>query len=154
MPSDMETIVQMTCSALNVTTTAPTVIVIDAINQVDLFTSLILNSICFIILVVCIFYILSFETHISTGMPFKKGSSLHQLISNNFAFCTPQFDKENHAEQMTWVPRKLGPNIRCIFSMIDDTPPHKALMARESKPSIIKAKPLSIMIRKVGFYLQ
>ena len=36
MPSDMETIVQMTCSALNVTTTAPTVIIIDAINQVDL----------------------------------------------------------------------------------------------------------------------
>ena len=51
MPSDMETIVQMTCSALNVTATAPTVIIIDPINQVDLFTSLILNLICFIILV-------------------------------------------------------------------------------------------------------
>ena len=34
----METIVQMTCSALNVTSTAPTVIIIDAINQVDLTT--------------------------------------------------------------------------------------------------------------------
>ena len=36
MPSDMETIVQMTCSALNITSTAPTVIIIDAINQVNL----------------------------------------------------------------------------------------------------------------------
>ena len=61
-----------------------------------------------------------------------------------------QFDKENHAELMTWVPRKLGPNIRCIFSMIDDTPPHKALMGRESKPTEIKAEPLSLQIRKVN----
>ena len=36
--------------------------------------------------------------------------------------------------------------------MIDDTPPHKALMARESKPSVIKAEPLSIITRKVYFY--
>ena len=50
---------------------------------------------------------------------------------------------------MTWVPRKLGPNIRCIFSMIDDTQPHKNLMSRESKPQSIVAEPLSIAIRKV-----
>ena len=34
MPSNMDTIVQMTCSALNVTSTAPTNILIDAVNQV------------------------------------------------------------------------------------------------------------------------
>ncbi len=34
MPSDMETIVQMTCRALNLSNSPPTVIFIDAINQV------------------------------------------------------------------------------------------------------------------------
>ena len=50
---------------------------------------------------------------------------------------------------MTWVPRKLGPNIRCIFSMIDDTQPHKSLKSREAKPEVIVAEPLSMSIRKV-----
>ncbi len=54
---------------------------------------------------------------------------------------------------MTWVPRKLGPNIRVIFSMIDDTAPHKALMERESKPQTVIAEPLSMQIRKVAIYM-
>ncbi len=50
---------------------------------------------------------------------------------------------------MTWVPRKLGPNIRCIFSMIDNTPPHLALSEREAKPAGITVDPLTLKIRKV-----
>ena len=81
MPSDMETIVQMTCSALNVTTTAPTVIIIDAINQVDLFTSLILNLICFIILVcMYILYTIFWDTRIKGG-----------CLSKNVLLCTNSF---------------------------------------------------------------
>ena len=51
--------------------------------------------------------------------------------------------------QVTWVPRKLAPQIRCIFSMIPDTKPHKSLVNREPVPKTIEVAPLSLESRKV-----
>ena len=82
MPSDMETIVQMTCSALNVTTTAPTVIIIDAINQVDLglptfsfyFFNYEFSLYYYLSLYTCIFWYTTcifWDTHINRGCLLK-----------------------------------------------------------------------------------
>ena len=54
---------------------------------------------------------------------------------------------------VTWVPRKLAPQIRCIFSMIPDTPQHTALMGREPQPKVLEVVPLDLKTREVHFSL-
>ena len=50
---------------------------------------------------------------------------------------------------MNWVPRKLAPNIRCVFTMIDGTPQHKALIQREPQPFTLQLTPLTDDNRQV-----
>ena len=73
---------------------------------------------------------------------------------HNFNLCLPnsfpKLDKETAAEMVTWLPRKLAPQIKCVFSMIDDTPPHKNICNRESKPREVIVPTLDLVIRKVG----
>jgi len=51
---------------------------------------------------------------------------------------------------MNWVPRKLAPQIRCVFSMIDGTPQHLALSQREPEPYVVNLNPLTEENRKVN----
>lgn len=60
-----------------------------------------------------------------------------------------KLDDDMEAKLMNWVPRKLAPQIRCVFSLINDTAQHKSLMARESKPKDIYVRPLDLAVRKV-----
>ncbi|XP_067678320.1 TPR repeat-containing protein DDB_G0287407-like [Haliotis asinina] len=53
-----------------------------------------------------------------------------------------QFAEEQAARVLSWLPRKLAPQVRCIFSMIDNTDHHMALMSRETKPIELHIKPL------------
>ena len=64
-----------------------------------------------------------------------------------------QFDDDHAALVMSWVPRKLAPSVRCVFSMINDTPQHRTLMARESKPHELHMVPLDLNSRKVNTHL-
>ena len=49
---------------------------------------------------------------------------------------------------MNWIPRKLASQVRIICSLIDDTPQHKNMMKRESKPIEVHVKPLTLATRK------
>lgn len=51
---------------------------------------------------------------------------------------------------MNWVPSKLAPQIRCVFSMIDRTPQHLALSGREPQPYAVTLNPLTKENREVG----
>ena len=51
---------------------------------------------------------------------------------------------------LSWLPRKLAPHIRCIFSMINDTPPHRSLRERALKPNEIEVTPLDTDSRQVS----
>ncbi len=81
----------------------------------------------------------------------EERNSARSIVSSPLHTClfSSQFDAEKHAELLTWVPRKLGPHVRCVLSMIHDTAPHKALSARETQPQVIEAEPLSMEVRKV-----
>ncbi|XP_064629063.1 TPR repeat-containing protein DDB_G0287407-like isoform X2 [Lineus longissimus] len=59
-----------------------------------------------------------------------------------------QLDENPIAQVMTWLPRKLAPNVRIIMSMINETPQHVNLKARESKAKEIYAPPLDLKTRK------
>ena len=52
---------------------------------------------------------------------------------------------------LSWLPRKLVPQVRVILSMIDDTPPHKELHERAIKPEEIVVTPLDMQARQVGY---
>ncbi|KAJ8306173.1 hypothetical protein KUTeg_016718 [Tegillarca granosa] len=45
-----------------------------------------------------------------------------------------QFADEQAAKVMSWLPQKLAPRVRCIFTTVQDTPQHKILIGRETKP--------------------
>jgi len=62
-----------------------------------------------------------------------------------------QLDEDTPSLVMNWVPRKLAPNIRCVFAMIDGTPQHKALIQREPLPVILQLTPLTDHNRRVLF---
>lgn len=51
---------------------------------------------------------------------------------------------------MSWVPRKLAPQVRCILSMVNDTVHHQTIRDRESKPQELHLIPLDVMSRKVN----
>ena len=64
-----------------------------------------------------------------------------------------QFDEDEAARLVSWVPRKLAPHIRCVFSMIPDTPQHKALTSREPAPQVMQLGPLDKEEKTVSFIL-
>ncbi|KAI8507535.1 Telomerase protein component 1 [Branchiostoma belcheri] len=86
MPKDMESTVQLTCGVLSSRTTRPTIIIIDAVNQMD---------------------------------------------------------EDPHAQSVSWLPRKLAPQVRVVLSMIDSTPQHRALTERHRKPHEVRVTALS-----------
>ncbi|KAH9495183.1 hypothetical protein Btru_018582, partial [Bulinus truncatus] len=59
-----------------------------------------------------------------------------------FLDAADQFTKEHGARIISWVPRKLAPQVRLIMSMVTDTEVHKALLSRETKPTEIHVTPL------------
>ncbi|KAI8786853.1 telomerase protein component 1 [Biomphalaria glabrata] len=59
-----------------------------------------------------------------------------------FLDAADQFTKEHGARIISWVPRKLAPQVRLIISMVTDTEVHKALFCRETKPTEILVTPL------------
>ncbi|XP_045158536.2 TPR repeat-containing protein DDB_G0287407-like isoform X2 [Mercenaria mercenaria] len=59
-----------------------------------------------------------------------------------------QFSEEQAAKVMSWVPRKLSPHVRCVFSTINQSMQHKTLMKRETKPIELNISPLDINSRK------
>ncbi len=70
--------------------------------------------------------------------------------NNSSCFLIFQLDEDKASQLANWVPRKLAPQVRCVFSMINDTPQHKNLMERESKAQELVVTPLSLLIRKVN----
>eukprot|EP00058_Branchiostoma_floridae_P025527 XP_002611017.1 hypothetical protein BRAFLDRAFT_97506 [Branchiostoma floridae] len=59
-----------------------------------------------------------------------------------------QFEEVSAAMNMSWLPGKLAPQIRCVFSMIGETPPHKALKTRSIKPNETTLEPLDEQARQ------
>ncbi|XP_022087926.1 telomerase protein component 1-like [Acanthaster planci] len=59
-----------------------------------------------------------------------------------------QFDDDKSSTLLSWLPRKLAPQVRVILAMINDTPPHKSLMERPNKPQEIVVTPLDMEARK------
>lgn len=59
-----------------------------------------------------------------------------------------QFADEQAAKVMSWVPRKLSPHVRCVFSSISQSVQHKTLMKRETKPIELNISPLDMTSRK------
>ena len=64
-----------------------------------------------------------------------------------------QFDECKEATVLNWLPSKLGPQIRCIFSMIDETPQHQTLHSRPNKPLEVYVTPLDMSSREVRFLI-
>lgn len=60
-----------------------------------------------------------------------------------------QLDEETAAQVVSWMPKKLAPQVRCVFSMINDTPQHKALVAKDEDILVVPVTPLSVDDRKV-----
>ncbi|KAL5022718.1 hypothetical protein ScPMuIL_001873 [Solemya velum] len=59
-----------------------------------------------------------------------------------------QFADDQAAKVMSWLPRKLVPQVRCVFSMINGTPQHQTLLSRETKPIEYSVTPLDVESRK------
>ena len=60
-----------------------------------------------------------------------------------------QFSEDQAAKVMSWLPRKLSPQVRCVFSLIGDSIQHTTLVKRETKPIEINLQPLNLESRKV-----
>ncbi|XP_030843348.1 telomerase protein component 1 [Strongylocentrotus purpuratus] len=91
MPKDYESACQIASSALSNPNTKPTIIVIDALNQLD---------------------------------------------------------EDRTASTLRWLPSKLAPQVRCVFSMINETPPHRMLRERKIKPVELPVTPLDMESRR------
>ncbi|XP_071785038.1 telomerase protein component 1-like isoform X1 [Asterias amurensis] len=59
-----------------------------------------------------------------------------------------QFDESKESTVLTWLPSKLSPQVRCIFSMIDETPQHKTLQSRPNRPTEVYVTPLDMTSRE------
>ncbi|PIK50949.1 putative telomerase protein component 1 [Apostichopus japonicus] len=59
-----------------------------------------------------------------------------------------QLDDDKSSALLSWLPRRLSPSVRCIFSMIDDTPPHRSLRNRTLKPTEVTVTPLDMKSRQ------
>ncbi|RUS71321.1 hypothetical protein EGW08_020918 [Elysia chlorotica] len=72
-------------------------------------------------------------------------SMLSNLNTEPLIICldgADQFTKEHGARTISWVPRKLAPQVRLVMAMVTDTEVHKALLERETKPTQICVTPL------------
>nr|XP_006815135.1 PREDICTED: telomerase protein component 1-like [Saccoglossus kowalevskii] len=58
-----------------------------------------------------------------------------------------QFDDDKMSSILSWLPRRLAPQIRIIMSMIDETPPHKRLHERTNPPEEVYVTPLDMQSR-------
>ncbi|KAI0212081.1 hypothetical protein LSAT2_003023 [Lamellibrachia satsuma] len=54
-----------------------------------------------------------------------------------------QFDEDQASTLVSWMPLKLAPQVRCVFSMIDDTPQYVSLASREPSPHECHLGPLT-----------
>ncbi|EDV25203.1 uncharacterized protein TRIADDRAFT_25733 [Trichoplax adhaerens] len=59
-----------------------------------------------------------------------------------------QLDKSKDAEQVSWLPLALSPNVRIICSVINDTPCHRSLSSRTNRPKDILCGPLDLSSRR------
>ncbi|WAR23724.1 Y7407-like protein [Mya arenaria] len=59
-----------------------------------------------------------------------------------------QFSEEQAAKVMSWLPRKLSPHVRCVFSSISGSQQHRTLMKRETKPIELNISPLDMATRQ------
>ncbi|XP_033113072.1 telomerase protein component 1-like [Anneissia japonica] len=59
-----------------------------------------------------------------------------------------QFDECKESTVLNWLPVKLSPQVRCVFSMIDETTQHKTLKSRKHKPVELFVTPLDMSSRK------
>lgn len=59
-----------------------------------------------------------------------------------------QLDEDKTSCVLSWLPRRLSPSVRCIFSMIEETPPHRSLRSRTLKPTEVTVTPLDMNSRK------
>ncbi|GAB1609949.1 repeat-containing DDB_G0287407-like [Argonauta hians] len=59
-----------------------------------------------------------------------------------------QFVDDQAARVLSWLPRKLAPQVRIIFSSIEDSQQHLTLVSRETKPIEIHITPLDVESRK------
>ncbi|XP_022080358.1 telomerase protein component 1-like isoform X2 [Acanthaster planci] len=59
-----------------------------------------------------------------------------------------QFDESKESTVLNWLPSKLSPQVRCVFSMIDETPQHKTLRSRPNKPTEVYVTPLDMPSRE------
>ena len=62
-----------------------------------------------------------------------------------------QFTKEHGARSISWVPRKLAPQVRLVIAMVTDSEVHKALQERETKPIEVFVDSLDCHSKKVMF---
>lgn len=51
---------------------------------------------------------------------------------------------------MSWLPRKLAPHVRCIFSSVMDSHQYKTVISRESKPIELQLLALDLESRSVS----
>lgn len=59
-----------------------------------------------------------------------------------------QFVDDQAARVLSWLPRKLAPQVRIIFSSIENSQQHETLLKRETKPIEINIAPLDVESRK------
>ncbi|ESO94433.1 hypothetical protein LOTGIDRAFT_232289 [Lottia gigantea] len=59
-----------------------------------------------------------------------------------------QIKEDKEARVISWIPRKLAPEVRIIISTINNTFHHKSMMSRETKPIELNIKPLDHLSRK------
>ncbi|KAH3849179.1 TPR repeat-containing protein DDB_G0287407-like [Dreissena polymorpha] len=59
-----------------------------------------------------------------------------------------QFSEDQASKIMSWVPRKLSPFVRIIFSSVSGCTQHVTLMKRETKPIELQITPLDMNTRK------
>ncbi|XP_072024365.1 LOW QUALITY PROTEIN: TPR repeat-containing protein DDB_G0287407-like [Amphiura filiformis] len=59
-----------------------------------------------------------------------------------------QFDECKEASVLNWLPSKLATQVRCVFSMIDETPQHQTLRSRPNKPTELYVTPLDMASRE------
>ncbi|XP_070563916.1 TPR repeat-containing protein DDB_G0287407-like [Ptychodera flava] len=58
-----------------------------------------------------------------------------------------QFDEDHQSKAVSWLPKKLAPQIRVILSMIDNSAPHKLLKARTTQQTEVPVTPLDMQSR-------
>ncbi|XP_071161707.1 TPR repeat-containing protein DDB_G0287407-like [Mytilus galloprovincialis] len=60
-----------------------------------------------------------------------------------------QFSDDQASKVMSWLPRKLAPHVRCIFSSVTDSHQYKTVISRESKPIELPLEPLDRQSRSI-----